>query len=298
MSDLAIPADFDNSRLATYALCPMKYYNHYVLGLAEPFGLTARFSTHMFHDPVTEWYFHGKDWDPGDDGWKERFDKVALTPTELAVKANAVYSLDNGKRIFDFYRTKFSEDFARFEIIGAENYLVDPVMGFGSKPDVRAREKSTGLLYTIELKFSSWDFILEASTMNPQFLGQVNNTKGHGFIVTLVQPVGAKWSSFSAIREEIVPKPEDLEAWRRAKMFEMETVKRSYASGVWPKNTPHACTSYGGCFFLDLCIAGHPKEMVDRMPRADDPLDYLSGGFLRPEAVAEPSTTNTSGGNP
>ena len=285
------PTDYDNSRLSTYALCPMKYYNHYVLGLEEPRGFNARFSTHMVHDPITEWYFRGRAWDPGDTGWRERFDRVAMTQAEMAIKANAVYSIDSARRCFDFYRERFDADHDRFEILGAENYLIDPVLHFGSKPDVRAKERDTGHLYTIEIKFSSWDFILEASPMNPQFLGQVNNTKGHGCVVTLIQPCGSKWSSFSAVREEIIPTRAELEAWARDKYFEIDTVQRSYRTNVWPKNTPHACTSYGGCFFLGLCVAGHPKEMVDRMPKAGDPLDYLNGGFEHAETQGQADET-------
>lgn len=276
------PLDYDNSRISTYADCPMKYHNKYNLALADDNGmrsLNSRFSTHMVHDPITEWYFRGRDWDPGPDGWQERFDKIALTEEERAVKANAVYSIDSATRCFAHHKQQFEADFDRFEILGAENYIIDPTMKFGSKPDVRVKERATGKLYTIEIKFSGWDFILEAANINPQFLGQVNNTKGNGFIVTLIQPVGTKWQNFTAIRQEIEPKPEEMEAWRRDKVFQIQQIEESYRQNVWPKNTPHACTSFGGCFFVGLCAAGHPEGMVERMPRRGDPLDYLKGGF-------------------
>jgi len=280
MERLAKPKHFDNSRLQVYAECPKKYFNKYVLGLADPMGLVARFSEHLFHGPITEWYYNGKGWSPSSTDWQERYDRMGLTKAEADVKANAVYSLANAKKLFDYYTTNFADDHDRFTILGIEEYLVDPVLGFGSKPDVRAIDKATGRGYTIELKFSGWDFILEASIMNPQFIGQVNNTGGDACLLTLVQPNGP-WTKFHAIRDEIKPTPQDLRSWKQDKIFEMETINRSYATDVWPKNTPHACTNYNGCFFLELCTAGHPEGMLERMPLAGDPLDYLGGGLSR-----------------
>ena len=276
------PEDYDNSRISTYADCPMQYHNKYNLGLAEDNGqrsLNSRFSTHMIHDPITEWYFRGLDWDPGDQGWEERMAKCLVTDEEKLVKANAVYCVDSAKRCFSHHKQQFGSDFERFTVLGAENYIVDKAMRFGSKPDVRVQDKETGELFTIEIKFSGWDFILEAANINPQFLGQVNNTKGTGFIVTLIQPVGTKWQNFTAIRQEIEPKPEEMETWRREKLFQIEQIEASYRANVWPKNTPHACTNFGGCFFVQLCAAGHPEGMLARMPKKGDPLDYLKGGF-------------------
>ncbi len=276
------PVDLDASRLETYRLCPMKYKNRYVYGLSEPKGLNARFSTHLIHDPITEWYLKGRDWVPTPEEWQAKFDSIAVTPEEQAIKANARYNVEAAQRCFNFYRERFGADHERFEFLGIENYLLDKEnfkpLAFGSKPDVRARERNTGNLFTFELKFSEWDFILEASTMNPQFLGQVNNTKGRGVIVTLIQPIGTTWKNFNAVREEIVPTQAELEKWRKDIQFSMDNVQRSYATDVWPKHTPHACTSYSGCFFVGLCVAGHPKEMLERMPKADDPLGYLGGG--------------------
>lgn len=272
------PLDLDNSRLETYGLCPMKYHNQYNLGLATPKHLNTRFSTHMVHDPITEWYLKGKDWSLSDEEWERRQARLAITAEEQSVKANAIYNADNAKRCFEFYTKRFEEDHDRFEFLGIEQYLVDTSLGFGSKPDVRARERETGKLYTFELKFSDWDFILEAATMNPQFLGQINNTKGHGCIVTLVQPSGAKWGSFGSVRQVIEPTAEELEAWRKDTAFKIQNVRRSYKQNQWPKHTPQACTAYGGCYFVDLCTAGHPKEMLDRFPRAENPLAYLTEG--------------------
>ena len=279
------PLDLDNSRLETYGVCPQKYHNQYNLGLATPKHLNTRFSTHLIHDPITEWYLNGKDWQLSQQQWDERIESMQITEEEKSVKANAIYTAANAKRIFDFYTTRFANDHDNYEILGIENYLVDPSLSFGSKPDVRARHKETGKLYTFELKFSDWDFILEAVTMNPQFLGQVNNTGGAGCIVTLITPSGAKWGSFSAVRQEIEPKPAEMEAWRRETAFKIKQVRQSYAEGVWPKHTPNACTQYGGCFFLTLCTANHPKEMLDRMDKADDPLSYLGQGTQTNEAT-------------
>lgn len=270
------PVDLDNSRLETYGLCPMKYHNQYNLGLATPKHLNTRFSTYLIHDPITEWYLKGKGWAPMN--WEERIESMQITDEEKAVKANAIYTAANAKRVFDFYTERFASDHDNYEILGIENYLVDQGLGFGSKPDVRAKEKETGKLYTFELKFSDWDFILEAVTMNPQFLGQVNNTKGNGCIVTLITPSGAKWGSFSAVRQIVEPKPAELADWRQQTAFKIEQVRQSYKQDIWPKHTPNACTQYGGCYFVTLCTAGHPKEMLDRMPRADDPLSYLGQG--------------------
>lgn len=272
------PIDLDNSRLETYALCPMKYHNKYNLELAEPKHLNTRFSTHCIHDPITEWYWNGPAWRPSDEDWERRQARLAITAEEQAVKANAVYCIESAKRVFDFYTERFAADHERFEFFGIENYLVDESLGFGSKPDVRARERSTGKLYTLELKFSDWDFVFEAAPMNPQFLGQINTTKGVGVVVTLVQPNGTKWSNFGSARVEIEPTPEELAAWRADTAFKIDNVRRSYATGVWPKHTPNACTQYGGCYFVDLCTAGHPKEMLDRFPRNADSLGYLTEG--------------------
>lgn len=280
------PNDYDNSRISTYADCPMKYHNKYNLGLAEDNGqrgLNSRFSTHCIHDPITEWYFRGIDWDPGEDGWAERMAKCNITSEESLVKANAVYCIDSAKRCFNHHKQQFGSDFERFTILGAENYLVKNLesgIRFGSKPDVRVEDKLTGKLFTIEIKFSRWDFVLEAANINPQFLGQVNNTNGNGFIVTLIQPVGSKWQNFTAIRQEIEPTPEEMKAWHRDKVHQIQQIQRSYAEDVWPKNTPHACTNFGGCIFISLCAAGHPQGMLDRWPRKDEPLDYLQAGSL------------------
>ena len=272
------PLDLDNSRLETYALCPMKYHNQYNLKLATPKHLNTRFSTHCIHDPITEWYWNGPDWRPSDEDWERRQARLAITPDELLVKANAVYCIENAKKAFDFYTERFKDDHNRFRFTGIENYIVDPVLGFGSKPDVRAVEIDTGNLYTFELKFSDWDFILEAAPMNPQFLGQVNNTKGSGVIVTLLSPSGTKWQTFGSARMEIEPTPEELADWRASTQMKIENVRRSYATGVWPKHTPNACTQYGGCYFLDLCTARHPPEMLDRMEKNVDSLGYLTEG--------------------
>lgn len=272
------PLDLDNSRLETYSLCPQKYHNQYNLGLTTPKHLNTRFSTYLVHDPITEWYLRGRDWQPGQEDWERRQAHMAITAEEQAVKANAVYSVENAQRCFKFYTERFSNDHDEFEFLGIENYLVDKSLGFGSKPDVRARRRSDGSFYTFELKFSDWDFILEAAPMNPQFLGQVNNTKGRGCIVTLIQPSGAKWSHFGSVRQVIEPTPEELESWRQQTKFKIANVRRSYQEGVWPKHTPNACSSYGGCYFVDLCTAGHPKEMLSRMPKAEDPLAYLREG--------------------
>jgi len=279
------PTDLDNSRLETYALCPMKYHNQYNLKLATPKHLNTRFSTYMIHEPITEWYFSNGTYKPTQEELERRQALLAITPEEAAVKANAVYSIESAKKCFDFYSERFATDFDRFEFLGIENYIVDPSLGFGSKPDVRAREKATGKLFTFEIKFSGWDFILEAATMNPQFLGQVNNTKGAGVIVTLIQPNGAKWSNFSSARMEIEPTPIDMAMWRTTTQFKIENVRRSYREGVWPKHTPNACSQYGGCYFLDLCTAGHPQEMLDRFPRNEDSLAYLTDGSKEHESV-------------
>jgi len=284
-SKLTPPADLDASRITTYDLCPKKYYNRYVLGLHEgPKHLNTRFSTHMFHEPIVQWYLGGAGWSPSEDLWASLMSQVAITEEEASVKANAIYSLENAKKLFAFYTERYAPDHDRFRITGVENYLLDNTnfgpIPFGSKPDISAVERATGAPWTIELKFSDWDFILEASTMNLQFLGQVNNSKGKGVLVTLIQPYGAKWSSFNGVRVEFEPKPEDLEAWRQDVQFKMDTITKSYETGIFPKNAPHACSSYGGCFFVDLCAAFHPPEMVARMPRHDDPLGYLGGGVV------------------
>jgi hypothetical protein len=77
---------------------------------------------------------------------------------------------------------------------------------------------------------------------------------------------------------EIEPSDEDLAEWTANTQFKMANVRRSYETNVWPKHTPNACTQYGGCYFLDLCTAGHPKEMLERMDRNPDSLSYLTEG--------------------
>jgi len=276
---MKLPEDLDNSRLETYNECAMKYRNHYVLNLETPKHLNTRFSSWLIHLPITELYKNGLGWEPTEKEWTSWLKEIAITPEEANVKTNAVYSIENAKRILAFYRERFASDFDRFEFLGVEDYLLDetihPTISFGSKPDIRAKEKATGLLWTLEIKFSDWDFILEGAPMNPQFLGQVSTTKGHGVIVTLIQPSGAKWGNFGAVREEIVPKASELNQWRSETSFKMDQVRKSHLNDVWPRSTPGACSNYGGCFFLGLCVAGHPPEMLARMPRVGDPLSYL-----------------------
>lgn len=280
------PVDLDNSRLETYGLCPQKYDFLYNRGLATKKHLNTRFSTHMIHDPITQWYIRGKGWFLSDGEWETRQGLLAITAKEAAVKANAVYCVENAKKAFKFYTERFTSDHDDFEFLGVEQYLVDKSLGFGSKPDVRARRLADGKLFTFELKFSDWEFILENAPINSQFLGQVNNTKGSGTIVTLVQPSGTKWTHFGSVRQIIEPTPAELDTWRQDTKHKIAQVRHSYAEGVWPKQAPHACSSFGGCPFADLCVAGIPKEMLDRWPRAEDPLAYLTEGAQDADTLA------------
>ena len=282
---LSLPESLDASRLTTYDLCPRKYYNQYIRRLhTGPKHLNTRFSSHLIHEPLTMWYLSGPTWEPSEAQWAELLAKVAVTEEELGVKANANYCLDQAKACFKTYVERFADDHKRFKITGVENYILDsenfrPVP-FGSKPDIMAKERVSGDVWTIELKFSAWDFALDASIINPQFLGQVNNTKGKGIIVNLIQPVGStKWHSFNVVREEFSPKPAELEEFRNDVRFKIATVVASHKLNVFPKNSTHACGAYGGCFFLALCTAANPLEMIRRMPLKEDPLDYLTGGI-------------------
>src|SRR5690349_4702581 len=128
------PDNFDNSRLSSYELCPMKYHNQYNLGLAQPKHLNTRFSTHLIHEPLTFWYLNGPDYKPSDEQFQEWFNELQVTPEEAAIKANAVYCPENARKCFEAYTTQFGDDHQNYEILGIENYLIDSTLGFGSKP--------------------------------------------------------------------------------------------------------------------------------------------------------------------
>ena len=263
---------YDSSRLETFQTCPRLYYYLYELGLKGPKGTSARFSEWMVHLPLTEWYAHAGNHTPE---WETLWRCFAITPEEQAIKANAKYSITTAKLVFDFYTTRFAGDFERFEVLDTEQYIVDHILQFGSKPDVRLRERTTGLAWTLELKFSAWDFVTTGACMNPQFLGQVNNTGGHGIIVAQIMPTDTKWETLQAYRHEIVPRPADMAEWRADTIARIAQVKASEASGVWHKHVPMACTRFNQeCFFLRLCEAGAPKGMIDRM-ETHNPLAYL-----------------------
>ena len=265
--------NYDNSRLNTHQTCPRLYYYLYELGLREPKGTSARFSEWLVHLPLTEWYAHMGSHEPP---WEALRAFFAMTPEEQAIKANAKYSIETAKLAFEFYTARFRSDFERFDVLSTEQYIVDHALAFGSKPDVQLREKTSGLVWTLEIKFSAWDFVTTGACMNPQFLGQVNNTRGHGVIVAQIMPQDAKWKTFQVYRHEIVPRPADMVEWESDTRARIAQVQASELSNVWPKHVPEACTRFNReCFFLGLCEAGAPQGMIDRMEH-HDPLAYLA----------------------
>jgi hypothetical protein len=277
--------DFDNSRLATYQTCPELYNKLYNLGLAEPMSRNAIFSEHMVHVPLTEWYLNkmvhtwqpdwAKCWDSYDKAMSEN---LLLTPdVPEFIDKHSKYTIATAQRAFATYIDTFGPgDRARFSVVDIEKYIIDPVTNFGSKPDVLLLELATSTPWTCELKFSSYSYILTGSAMNPQVLGQVNNTGGEGCLFTLLQPKDTKWSEFICVREEIVPRVKDMEVWKKEINFRMETIKRSYEQDVWPKIVPTGCTRYNSeCFFLSACEAHNPPEMISRMAKKKNPLAYL-----------------------
>lgn len=280
--------DFDNSRLATYQTCPELYNKLYNLGLAEPKSKNAIFSEHMIHVPLTEWYQNkmvhtwqpdwAKCWDNYD---KAMAENLALTPgVEPAQDKHGKYTIATAMRAFDTYINTYGPgDRARFQVMDVEKYIIDPELGFGSKPDVLLLELATSSPWTCELKFSGYSYILTGSSMNPQVLGQVNNTGGEGCLFTLVTPKDTKWSEFLCVREEIVPRSKDMEQWKKQIQFRIDTIKRSYEQNVWPQIVPTGCTRYNStCFFLDACEAHNPPEMIARMAKNKNPLAYLGIG--------------------
>jgi hypothetical protein len=276
--------DFDNSRLQTYEECPELYNKLYNLGLAQPMAQSAIFSEHLVHLPLTDWYMnkmvhsYQPDWQKCLDNYdKAMAEQKAITGEDPPVDKHGKYTLATAQRAYATYIDLYGPgDRLRFRCLDVEKYIVDPEISFGSKPDVLLQEIATSTPWTAELKFSSWAFILMGSAMNPQVLGQVNNTGGEGCLFTLIQPKDTKWSEFICMREEIVPRVKDLELWKKEQMFRIETVKRSYATGVWPRRVPKGCGRYNGeCFFLSACEAGNPPEMLARLPKNKNPLAYL-----------------------
>jgi hypothetical protein len=270
------PANYDMSRLNEFQECNELYNNKYNRCLKEPVGLNARFSIHMVHDPLTQWYASQGKKLPD---FAANLAKMQLTAEELASDKHGKYTVATALRIFDKYIEQLGKvDLERFEVLGAEKYVVDEVLRFGSKADVMLLERATSYPWTAELKFSAWDFVLTGTSFNPQALGQINNTKSRGCLFTLITPKDTKWADFLIIREEIVPKPWEMERWRKNITKRIEDMDRSYELDIWPQHGPKACRRYGGdCYFLGLCEAGAPQEMVQRMPQ-HDPLAYLGDG--------------------
>jgi len=280
--------DFDNSRLETYQTCPELYNKLYNLNLAEPMSRNAIFSEHLIHVPLTEWYMNKmvQTWQPDWVKCRDSYDKAMAEQEQFNPGAPAFvdkhqkYTIATAQRAFQTYIDTYGPgDRARFQVMDIEKYIIDPVLDFGSKPDVLLLELATTTPWTAELKFSGHSFIMTGASLNAQVLGQVNNTGGEGCLFTLVTPKDTKWSEFLCIREEIVPRAKDMEVWAKNIKFRIETMKRSYEQDVWPTIVPKGCTRYmGECYFLSACEAGNPPEMIARLPKKANPLAYLGIG--------------------
>ena len=259
---------FSSSSLRTYATCPELFNKKYNLGLDEGIAksLPARYGEIMIHQPITEWYRNGGNYQP--DFEKLWLEGVQPTDAEMMVKKNANYNIKQTREIFKEYVKRFEDDFKEYEVYNVEQYISRDmsILPYGSKCDVVLRRKTDGVLIPNEIKSSLYEFILTAKEINHQFLGELWTYDTLEGMVNFVHVV----KDWTIQRYPIQVQPETIKRWMQDTKWKIETIDLNYRMNIWPMNAPEACARFNKeCPFLDLCEQNNLAELIEAWPKRE-----------------------------
>lgn len=263
---------YSHSSLDKYDLCPRRFYYHYELGLREPQGLAAAYSTHLIHAPieayVRDWLGGGAgraaiDWDATYDAyWLEFRRELDLMPDFDDV----LYSLANAKRVLAMYvKDPIDGDYIAVEERG---YLTFPNgMQYVSIPDFLVRNERG--LSTVDLKMTSGWKIPPLSPYDDQFLGQAIPLGADGFYRVTIQ--GDKKSGrITLLPAEWQPVDPVLAGeWRDevAQQIDLIEQDRLRVRGNWRKKDKN-CNAFGReCTWKGRCEIGLEANRPAAMQR-------------------------------
>lgn len=271
----------DYTQLETYRTCPQLYDYIYNMNLQRGMNLAARFSVHMVHAPIADWYLTGgKLWGP--DRWAHAWNvEVNPTDTERARDRKKHYTLVKAQEIFRLYTELYHHELD--QVYTAEQVFVDGALDFLSKPDVVLTRNHT--LWCVDLKATAWRFISKAVPINRQLLGQIVTVGAVGAILRVISLAG---NPLTIEDFELRPSPDQRARFRAETDLKRENLERSAELNVWPREAPSACARYGEanmCEFLELCESDDPARLIASWPRADNRA-YLANQKIQEEGVA------------
>ena len=278
---------FDNSALNVFFECPRKFFYEYELSLRpkqESIPLTVGTFVHEFLTGV----WSGKDFRESIHiavNSLERKEAAIIEkkydPARSGVRGGQKYSIEWIISILRAYYHYYPLAAEKFELVTNEDGKPYLELGFAldmgiamytGKIDAVVRNKETGKLWIVDHKTTRnalGDRFVMGFNPNNQMSGylwavqEIFDEEVEGFIINGIRVGQLKTLKMSQLQDKMFLRilgnrsQRQLEMHVRQLQSAMKTIIRMRSEGPesYYQNAPNACTNWGGCSFLPLCIA-------------------------------------------
>lgn len=249
---------YDAITLNLFQLCERKYYWNIVQNLVSVVPSPAQHFGKAIHSGIEEWYRSGKSLVKMLEAFRKGME---------GLPEDSKRTLECGEALLGVYDRKYKEE-EMFDVVENEITLSYPMKDGSTligRIDRLARMKESGLIVPIETKTTSFigENFLYSFMMNTQidvYVYLVNKHYGlcHEALIDSLQVLGAtsvKPLAERLYRFSVQRSAEDMQEFEERyykTVARMEAIKRDGKEDYL--QTPSACTYYGKCPYLPLCL--------------------------------------------
>lgn len=291
---MTFPRVIDNSMRETFRACPTRFFRSYIQQLTLP-SISVHLHAGAAYAKGLEimrqaYYENGL---PVDDAIAEGLKALTIAygdfqcpddspKTAERMMGALVYYADTFPLATDYIKPFIAGDKAALEFTFAIELPIDhpdtgePIL-YAGRFDMLALYNDMLVVYDDKTASQLGGGWAKKWRINSQFSGYTWAAKQYGFDVQAVVVRGVSILKTGYNHAEVITYRPDwmLDRWYKQLLDEITQMIAMYKSSSFPLAMADACSSYGGCMFVDICDKQYPETWIETefIHRPYDPLN-------------------------